>query len=769
MTCSCFYFEIFAQYDPNFSAMSLDEAVLDVTDHIAANLPLYLDAYTSDPLQQTSQAQSVAHTPSTEVKHLPPSNQDVAGKVADDDEAVRGLRAHEDKRRKYLTSTSSKRHETDGGSMRCGPADAREVSYTNYSDDDESDKDETCSFFTEAGQKTGESLTTVEQRCRAAEACVQELRWKIFDTTELTASAGIACNRMLAKIASDMNKPNGQFLVPPTRDATVSFAQSLSVRKIGGVGKVTEKILGALQVGKVSDIYNKRYALHYAMNARQSEWFLRVALGTHSQQLSPEEQQKAIAAAEKDKSASSGRKSISKERTFATMSRTPDLVAKCHDICLALGQEMAEKQLRAKTVTVKLKSSSFEIIQKGKTLDKFISEGEDIFDAASKLLLECLPLKIRLMGIRLSFFWDPLKNSNKPKSKATFFPAVSSVASVATNAFDCGGSPMRKQQEQQTKKNESRPVFTVANFFDTHRARIADRSPSKATCSSFCNSATPNTSNNSAEHSSNIDDGKNANSSGDVVVVSSQSETEDDMLSSRIDETAEKLRKPLNATMSSLNCSRDNKDSSMQPGGDKIQSNGNGSSSASVQLQSSPMSAASEITTVVCPVCDKTYRMSNEAFNHHLDSCSGEDSAKHEIVDSGKHSSGVNSFEIKAGNPDLTEQLKTKPKGSGGTGLMQSGSTAVASALAIGCPVCGKKLEMSIQDFNAHLDSCLSMNHIAKMPSSPVASSSRPPNQRKREHAPKDGKLKAKKKNKQQNTSASISVQKYFKKENGKS
>jgi DNA polymerase kappa len=159
-----------------------------------------------------------------------------------------------------------------------------------------------------------------------------------------------------------------QFLVPFTRDATLSFAQNLSVRKIGGVGKVTEKILGALDsyfdifsvkvmhlklripeqivgaldVVKVRDICSKRYALHYAMNARQSDWFLRVALGTHSQQLSHEEQQKIDAKEEKDHSASSGRKSISKERTFATMSRTSDLVAKCHDICLQLGKEMVQ-------------------------------------------------------------------------------------------------------------------------------------------------------------------------------------------------------------------------------------------------------------------------------------------------------------------------------------------------------------------------------------------------------------------------------------------
>ncbi len=82
-------------------------------------------------------------------------------------------------------------------------------------------------------------------------------------------------------------------------------------------------------------------------------------------------------------------------------------------------------------MTVKLKSHSFEIFQKGKTLDTFICDGEDIFEVASELLLECLPLKIRLMGVRLSHFWDPLKAPQKPKSKADFFPAVSEPSSLA--------------------------------------------------------------------------------------------------------------------------------------------------------------------------------------------------------------------------------------------------------------------------------------------------------------------------------------------------
>lgn len=71
-----------------------------------------------------------------------------------------------------------------------------------------------------------------------AEHVVEELRAKIFESTGLTASAGIAPNKVLAKIASDMNKPNGQFLVEPTKDGVLDFIQELPIRKVNFVHSV---------------------------------------------------------------------------------------------------------------------------------------------------------------------------------------------------------------------------------------------------------------------------------------------------------------------------------------------------------------------------------------------------------------------------------------------------------------------------------------------------------------------------------------------------
>ena len=71
-----------------------------------------------------------------------------------------------------------------------------------------------------------------------AESVVHEIRSRVFTKTGLTASAGIAPNMMLAKVASDMNKPNGQYMVEPNREGVLAFVRQLPIRKVG-TGKLT--------------------------------------------------------------------------------------------------------------------------------------------------------------------------------------------------------------------------------------------------------------------------------------------------------------------------------------------------------------------------------------------------------------------------------------------------------------------------------------------------------------------------------------------------
>ncbi|KAJ3216518.1 hypothetical protein HDU67_009385, partial [Dinochytrium kinnereticum] len=92
------------------------------------------------------------------------------------------------------------------------------------------------------------------------DAVVEKMRAEIFEQTGLTASAGIAANKMLAKVGSNQKKPNGQFRVPNDRDAIMDFLKDLSIRKISGIGRVSEQILNAFGVKTCGDVLDEMLA-----------------------------------------------------------------------------------------------------------------------------------------------------------------------------------------------------------------------------------------------------------------------------------------------------------------------------------------------------------------------------------------------------------------------------------------------------------------------------------------------------------------------------
>lgn len=136
---------------------------------------------------------------------------------------------------------------------------------------------------------------------------VQEIRDRIHARTKLTASAGIAPNMLLAKIASDMNKPNGQYFLPPTRESVLEFIRKLPIRKvhaslsnikflnvlhiliitvfilqISGIGKVSERTLNALGVQTCQDIYDQRAILYLLYSKSMFQFLLQSCLGIGS-------------------------------------------------------------------------------------------------------------------------------------------------------------------------------------------------------------------------------------------------------------------------------------------------------------------------------------------------------------------------------------------------------------------------------------------------------------------------------------------------------
>ncbi|KAG2188881.1 hypothetical protein INT44_004021 [Umbelopsis vinacea] len=215
---------------------------------------------------------------------------------------------------------------------------------------------------------------------------VVEIRDKIFKETLLTASAGIAANKMLAKMCTDVNKPNGQFYLKSELADIQEFINPLSIRKIPGVGRVTERVLNALNVNTCKDIYPQRAMLYKLLSDISFKFLLRAHLGIGSTSVDSEYV----------------RKSISVERTFRSLSSRTDLYFKLKDIAQKLAKDLESKNLCGKTLGLKIKLTSFEVRTRAKTLPGNIYKQEDLEKYASQLLEKELPVSLRLMGIRLS-------------------------------------------------------------------------------------------------------------------------------------------------------------------------------------------------------------------------------------------------------------------------------------------------------------------------------------------------------------------------------
>ncbi|WVR06908.1 hypothetical protein IAU60_003944 [Kwoniella sp. DSM 27419] len=225
-----------------------------------------------------------------------------------------------------------------------------------------------------------------------ASEVVTQIRAEVEAKTQLTMSAGIAPNRMLAKICSDKNKPNGQYEMDFERATITRFMRDLAVRKIPGFGRVTERCLEGLGVETCGDIYTRRAEL-----LLMDHWFgfrglCKAYLGIADNNVAPGKREE--------------RRSVGVERTFRDKTKDEEILDELAGIAEELEKDLERLQYAGKTVTVKYKLHTFENKTRAKSVPKYISTSKDIFPVALELLKRELPLRIRLLGIRLSTLKD---------------------------------------------------------------------------------------------------------------------------------------------------------------------------------------------------------------------------------------------------------------------------------------------------------------------------------------------------------------------------
>ncbi len=220
----------------------------------------------------------------------------------------------------------------------------------------------------------------------SATLIAQEIRDRIFKETGLNASAGISINKFIAKVASDVNKPNGQKTVNP--EEVQSFLENLEIRKFYGVGKVTADKMYRLGIFTGKDLKTKSLAFLEEQFGKSGSYYYNVVRGIHNSPVKPHRIPKSVGA----------------ERTFnENLSSEIFMLERLEHIANELEKRLQKSKIAGKTVTLKIKYSDFTLNTRSKTLPYFISDQQLILDTAKELLYqEKLQNSVRLLGISLS-------------------------------------------------------------------------------------------------------------------------------------------------------------------------------------------------------------------------------------------------------------------------------------------------------------------------------------------------------------------------------
>ncbi len=209
----------------------------------------------------------------------------------------------------------------------------------------------------------------------------------ILTETGLTISAGVAPSKFVAKIASDIDKPDGLTVIHP--DGVRDFLDPLPVKKMWGVGKVTQLLLSRLNIHTFRDVRQAPVKVLEKKIGKHGVKIHLLAMGVDERDVIPEHDVK----------------SIGHEQTFLQDIISLDMLQK---ELLALGNKtarrMRRKGLKGKTITLKVKYSDFVQITRSATLPKSTDDAVEIYSVACRLLEKTKVTKkpVRLLGISLS-------------------------------------------------------------------------------------------------------------------------------------------------------------------------------------------------------------------------------------------------------------------------------------------------------------------------------------------------------------------------------
>ncbi len=221
--------------------------------------------------------------------------------------------------------------------------------------------------------------------CRgSATLMAREIKAAIRESTGLIASAGVSYNKFLAKLASDVDKPDGLYLIDP--DAAPAFIAALPVGDFHGVGPATERRMKARGIHSGDDL--RRHELHELV-----EWFGKA--GRHYYQIARGIDERPVQSRRE-------RKSLGHETTFATdLVARDEVEAALPPLVERVARDLAARELAARTVTLKVKYADFVQVTRRRTFTRPLSSADELFGALPVLLdaTEAGRRPVRLLGV----------------------------------------------------------------------------------------------------------------------------------------------------------------------------------------------------------------------------------------------------------------------------------------------------------------------------------------------------------------------------------
>jgi DNA polymerase IV len=231
-------------------------------------------------------------------------------------------------------------------------------------------------------------VTINHKNMRSATLIAEEIRQRIFETTQLTASAGVSYNKFIAKMASDVNKPNGIKVIKP--DEAEVFLLELPIERFYGIGKVTAKKMKSIGIHKGEDLIKLTKAELSKRFGKAGAWYFHIVRGEDDRIVNPNRI----------------RKSIGAEETFSQdLDDIEDMKAALLPLAEDILRYATKSENFGKTLTLKLKTPDFQTFTRSKTFLRELKSIAEILPIAYELLnsgLEATEGKVRLLGLSFS-------------------------------------------------------------------------------------------------------------------------------------------------------------------------------------------------------------------------------------------------------------------------------------------------------------------------------------------------------------------------------